>query len=260
MTPDEVVRASNAWIHVPDDAPTIETDDYLIVRFPDHFANRLELVRFSPSGPIPDAVAEVLDRAGSFQLPELVWRARLDAPDGMDDALIGIGGSVDETLDVFALDLTVDLPDLGTSEAELRWATDAQTMHDALALGVAVFGGSMPDDTEAYRASARDAVGLPVGRGGSVVAYVGGRPVGTGGLSSRGSAAGLWGGAVLDGFRGRGIYRALLAARLEYAAQHCMTMALVKGRVQTSGPILRRAGFGVFGQERCYRIPLAGSS
>ncbi len=33
-----------------------------------------------------------------------------------------------------------------------------------------------------------------------------------------------------------------------------MTMALVKGRVQTSGPILRRAGFGVYGQERSYRI------
>ena len=36
-------------------------------------------------------------------------------------------------------------------------------------------------------------------------------------------------------------------------------MALVKGRVETSGPILRRAGFGVYGQERAYRMPLGAS-
>jgi hypothetical protein len=33
-------------------------------------------------------------------------------------------------------------------------------------------------------------------------------------------------------------------------------MALVKGRVETSGPILRRAGFVAHGQERSYRVPL----
>ena len=52
----------------------------------------------------------------------------------------------------------------------------------------------------------------------------------------------------------------MLAARLDYAAAHDMTMALVKGRVQTSGPILRRAGFGVYGQERSYRLTLAATS
>ena len=32
-------------------------------------------------------------------------------------------------------------------------------------------------------------------------------------------------------------------------------LALVKGRVETSGPILRRAGFTAYGDERCYRWP-----
>ena len=39
------------------------------------------------------------------------------------------------------------------------------------------------------------------------------------------------------------------------------TLALVKGRVETSGPILRRAGFATYGQERCYEarpVPGAG--
>ncbi len=61
---------------------------------------------------------------------------------------------------------------------------------------------------------------------------------------------------MLREHRGRGIYRALLAARLEYAVRHGATMALVKGRVETSGPILRRAGFAAHGQERSYRVPL----
>ena len=33
-------------------------------------------------------------------------------------------------------------------------------------------------------------------------------------------------------------------------------MALVKGEADTSGPILRRAGFAAFGQEPQYRVPL----
>jgi hypothetical protein len=33
-------------------------------------------------------------------------------------------------------------------------------------------------------------------------------------------------------------------------------MALVKGNVATSGPILRKAGFTAFGQEPIYRIAL----
>ena len=34
------------------------------------------------------------------------------------------------------------------------------------------------------------------------------------------------------------------------------TMALVKAKIDTSGPILRRAGFDAYGQEPAYDIPL----
>jgi GNAT superfamily N-acetyltransferase len=257
MIPADVLRASNEWVYVPDGAPVLETEDYLLVRFPDHFVNQLELIRFSPRRPVAEVVAEVLDRAHGFELPSLVWRVRLDSPPGVEQALVDLGGTIEETLEVFALDLGDGKPDLGSHEVDLRWATDIMTARDALAIGVEVFGGAMPPEAEIYRTAAHEAVTLPVGRGGSVVAYVDGIPVGAGGISSRGPAAGLWGGAVLEAYRGRGIYRALLAARLDYAASHYMTMALIKGRVETSGPILRRAGFGVYGQERSYRIPLA---
>ena len=142
MTPDDVIRASNAWTNVPDDAPIVETEDYLLVRFPDHYANPLELVRFTPQRPVPEVVAEVLDRARGFAVATLVWRLRLDSPAGVEPVLRHLGGTIDETLDVFALDLTGGLPDLGSHEVDLRWATDVATTRDALGLGVEVFGGT----------------------------------------------------------------------------------------------------------------------
>jgi hypothetical protein len=38
------------------------------------------------------------------------------------------------------------------------------------------------------------------------------------------------------------------------AREHGATLALVKGRVETSGPILRRAGFTAYGEERSYCV------
>jgi len=48
----------------------------------------------------------------------------------------------------------------------------------------------------------------------------------------------------------------VLDARLSYAAAHGATMALVKGKIDTSGPILRRAGFAAYGREPSYDVPL----
>ncbi len=52
----------------------------------------------------------------------------------------------------------------------------------------------------------------------------------------------------------RGAYRAVLAERLHRAPDQGATLALVKGRVATSAPILKRAGFSPYGEERCYRL------
>jgi GNAT superfamily N-acetyltransferase len=61
---------------------------------------------------------------------------------------------------------------------------------------------------------------------------------------------------VAPAARGQGIYRAVLAERLSYASAHGATMALVKGKIDTSGPILRRAGFAAYGREVTYDVPL----
>jgi hypothetical protein len=48
----------------------------------------------------------------------------------------------------------------------------------------------------------------------------------------------------------------VLAERLRLARAHGATLALVKGRVETSGPILLRSGFAAYSEERCYWLPV----
>ena len=128
-------------------------------------------------------------------------------------------------------------------------------MRDNLQVGGDVFGDSMPPEDE-IAAEVERAQSDAANGSGSVVAYLDGVPVGCGGLSLVDGVARLWGGAVREEARGRGAYRAVLDARLRRGVERGATMALVKGRIQTSGPILRRAGFEVYGEERSYLVPL----
>jgi GNAT superfamily N-acetyltransferase len=262
LSAEKVVAASNAWSWIPDNATTEATEEYLLVRFPDYFEHPLELLRFSPaaaSGISPAAVETVLDKARRFGLPDLYWWVRLDSPPEVADLLVARGATVDETLDVLAVDLSRGAPELlpPTRPVTLRWATDISTLRDGTQVGVTVFGGSMPPEDRLEEEAKRDSATVAAGDGGMVVAYSGGEPVGAGGISMADCVARLWGGAVRQEARRQGVYRVILAARLRYGAAHGATMALVKGRIETSAPILRQAGFAAYGQEIMYRVPLA---
>jgi GNAT superfamily N-acetyltransferase len=111
----------------------------------------------------------------------------------------------------------------------------------------------VPSEEELEREQARM---LLTDRQARVLALLDGDPVGAAGFTVADGVLRLWGGAVREEARGRGVYRSLLAARLARGVEGAARMALVKGRVQTSAPILRRVGFEVFGQERSYAVPL----
>jgi hypothetical protein len=262
LSADKVVAASNAWTWIPDNATTEATREHLLVRFPDYFDHPLELLRFTPAeestATLASTVETVLERARQFGLPDLYWWVKLDSPPEVADLLVARGATVDETLDVLAVDLRKGAPELlpPVKEVALRWATEVPTHRDGTQVGVTVFGGSMPPQERLAEEARRDSATVKAGDGGMVVAYVDGAPVGSGGISMADGVARLWGGAVLEPARGQGVYRAILAARLMYGAAHGATMGLVKGRVDTSGPILRQAGFAPFGQEISYRVPL----
>ncbi len=255
--PDDVVAAaSRAWNWVPPNATKVETDEYLLLRMPEWFGIGLELMRLDPVRPVDVVVDEVLGHAREFGLPEVNCWVKLHNDPSLHEVFQQRGGVLDETLDVFALDLAPGAPDLGVpGSLELRWATDLDTMRDNLLVAAEVFGDSMPPEDELL-AEVERAQQDAVAGSGSVVAYLDGVAVGCGGLSLVDGVARLWGGAVREDARSRGAYRAVLDARLRRGLERGATMALVKGRIQTSGPILRRAGFEVYGQERSYLVPL----
>jgi len=266
VSPERVHAASAAWVWVPSSARRLETDEYLVVRYPRWWERPLQLVRLRSQRPAGVVLDEVIERAGALCddiEPVLDCWVRLDAPGDLEPALVERGGTLDETVDVLARDLAHHEPGALAAPpgVDLRWTDDLQVLFDASDLGTAVFGGSTADRSALEAEHLGEALKYRSGGGGSVVAYVDGRAVATGGVTVAGADARLWGGAVLPGARGRGLYRAVLAARLDYAHRSGATLAIVKGRVETSAPILRRAGFAAHGQERSYLVDLrpAGS-
>lgn len=85
----------------------------------------------------------------------------------------------------------------------------------------------------------------PLERDVGFLAYQDEKPVGLGRLTASPDSAfaGLWGGGVLENFRGRGVYRALLAARIAEAKTRPGVRFLRVDALPTSQPILEKYGF-----------------
>ena len=86
------------------------------------------------------------------------------------------------------------------------------------------------------------------------LATVGGEPAGTTGLLLRGRYAYLVGAHVLDRFRGRGLYRALIEARLRFLRERGVTLAVTHAREATSAPMLEHFGFETLFRAKIYLL------
>jgi GNAT superfamily N-acetyltransferase len=75
------------------------------------------------------------------------------------------------------------------------------------------------------------------------LARCGGEPAATAGSVLFEKSIYLIGGVTLEKFRGRGLYRALVAARLAFARSRGVMLATSIARAETSAPILERLGF-----------------
>jgi hypothetical protein len=132
---------------------------------------------------------------------------------------------------------------------------DERTFRASSAVTVQGWGRTEPDEAELARQLAETLASLDRWSSFRVVALVDDVPCSTGGCTLADEVAQLWGAITLPASRGRGSYRAVLAERLRLAREHGATLALVKGRILTSGPTLLRAGFADYGEERCYWLP-----
>ena len=249
----KVAAANDAWVVAPEGSEVMETEEYRLVRVPARFADPLQVHWVRSTRPAEAVLGDIVARAVGLGLPTALVYVKLSAPDGLDEALLARGARLVDTADVLALALpaVVKAPDL--PGLEVRWMTTLEVARDANIVNVTVFGGSpATDDVLARRAAAFDKKGT----GGAQVAYLDGVPIASAGVEIADGVARLWGGAVLEAYRGRGVYRALVARRLAWAAERGATMALTHGRIATSSPILRRLGFVSYGQERTYKLDL----
>lgn len=251
-----VTAADDAWVGAPTGSQIVETAEFRIARLPERFPDPLQVQWVRSARPAATVLTEIVEQAAGFGLPETAVCVKPSAPADLAEALLARGAELVDTADVLAMPLPSDL---GTTELpglEVRWRTTPKVGRDANTVGIATFGGTRAPDVDVALQAASDRETVAAGFGGAVVAYLDDTPVAVAGLEVADNVARLWGGGVLEAHRGRGVYRALVAARLTYAVEHGATMALTKGRVSTSSPILRRLGFVSYGQERTYRLAL----
>jgi GNAT superfamily N-acetyltransferase len=189
-------------------------------------------------------VRSVLVELRSEQVTEAYWTIgpATQAP-GLDEALRAVGASVDSTLDICAYCLADDLP--AAPESDAVTVRPLRTRDDVAAfqrVNAAAWGYPPPSGDNVERAFE----GL---RPGYVLGCWQGEPVGVAGYTLAVDVARLWGAAVVPAARGRGVYRAMVRARMDDAVQQGATLALVHA-APTSSPILQRVGFTVHGQQR----------
>jgi hypothetical protein len=251
-TTDDILRAAASWVWFPRDSEH-ERGDLQLVRDPARFGGG---VRASQVDSTADAVT-VLDRAiartrswGEQRLT--VWTSASDSP-GLEEELRSRGAQHTDTVAVFAAPLAglrIDVP--ADVVAEVVRTLDHVREVDAVNVPV---WKQAPLDEEGLRAElAEVSAALASGEGVRVLGRIGGDAVSTGGCTIVDGFVRLWGAATLEGSRGRGAYRAVLAERLRVGAELGARTALVKGRVSTSAPILARTGFRHYGDERAYRL------
>jgi GNAT superfamily N-acetyltransferase len=173
------------------------------------------------------------------------WKTRgHDAPDDLGARLVAHGFEAEDVETVMigpAVELAVDV-DI-PADLAIRRVEVGPGLHDdvarALAMQAHVFGGTAGLDPQRVAGElADDPSHLQLW-----VAEAGDEVVAAGTLAVvRGTQfAGLWGGAVLQAWRGRGIYRALVAARARAALDLGVTF-LHSDCTAMSRPILERSG------------------
>lgn len=250
---DEVAAAAADWVWVPQDATVVEGADFELIAYPEHFADPTVCLRIDSARPAAIVVDEVLAVARRLGRSAVTFAGLSERtrPGGLEPELRRRGAQVVETLGVLALDLNAPAPALPVPpEVSVSPVRDLDTLAALDRVNATVFGGRP-------RSRGELAAELPAVAGERpprLAASLDGVVVGGAGATWADPVLRLWGAGVLPEARGRGVYRALLARRLEIGRGLGARWALVKGRVETSGPILARAGFAAYGEERNLRL------
>ena len=247
----------------PEGAIEVLTDDYRLVRYPDWALDPTfpaAQVTRSRAGtrPAAEVIDEVAARVRRWRLHGVAWWvSSATLPPDTEATLCARGGKQIDAVQILARELAGGLPDLDVpGDVTVELVTDERTFRAASMTAVRGWRRKEPTGAALARELADTLRDVAAWSSFRVVAMIGQQPVSCGGCTLRAEVAQLWGAVTVREYRRRGAYRAVLAERLRLAREHGAALALVKGRVETSGPILARAGFAVYDEERCYWLSI----
>ncbi|HEY0933274.1 MAG TPA: GNAT family N-acetyltransferase [Trebonia sp.] len=248
MSAEQVLRASAEWISRWFPAHSVHTDlGWLEYYLLDGTAT---VMRARPGDMTAAEFAnKVLTELGRQSATQVHWQIGPgSSPTGMDPVLTSLGASVHETIDICAYSLDhafhIGSPTPGVSVRPVRSRDDAAQFERT---STQAWGYPPPSEEDIDKTFAGSTEGCFIGCWRGV-------PAGAGGYSLVGDVARFWGTAVKPEFRGRGVYRGLVQARMGDARGRGAKLALVHAR-PTSSPILQRLGFAVFGQRKIWSVP-----
>lgn len=259
---ERILAEAERWTWWPPDTTVIEQPEYLLMLWNE--SPRRNIVHWTHAdGQSGDNLIE--DVLGRLKVAGRTgvswWVTPATRPVTLEEALVRHGFQPAERVDILSWDLgtgsepalpALDVP-AGVTTELVRDEATLRTMHALAARG---FGESLPSEEQlrhyANELAEQERTGKRTGF--EFVAHVDGQPVSSAGFTLVGQVARFWGAATLPEARGKGTYRALVAARCAEAHRRGARIALTQARVGTSGPILRRAGFRALGQERCYEL------
>ena len=260
-TPQRVLDAATIMEWQPDDGIEVLTEDYRLIRYPDWALDpsfpAAQVTRSRSGRPVGELIEEVLAYVRGWGLLGVAWWvSAASRPEDTEEQLRARGGTRIDAVQILARELTEPLPDLGVpADVSVQLVEDERAFLAASQITVRGWGRKEPDEASLAQDLAKAISDLATWTNFRVLASVAGAPACTGGATLNDELAQLWGAVTLPAFRRRGSYRAVLAERLRLARDYGAELALVKGRVETSGPILLRAGFTDYGEERCYWLP-----
>jgi GNAT superfamily N-acetyltransferase len=214
--------------------------------FPIPGPNHVGLVRCAPERVA--AVVEEVRQLGRSHGLRCVWILDPDArPDDLAERLVACGIVPDEEIIVMVLPATADLA-AGAGDIEIVDALgDAAAFAAAESVQAAAFGHEpYPGQVERF-ANGRDEPSRHF-----LLAMVDGEPAGAAWATVHPEGVFMNGGAVAPRFRGRGVYRALVAERLALARRLGAPGVGTWAKPETSAPILARLGFVEVGRSRMF--------
>jgi hypothetical protein len=265
-TPRHVLDAAAASQWCPDGAVEVLTDDYRLIRYPDWALDpafpAAQVTRSRSERAAAEVIGEVAERVRRWGRAGVAWWvSSATLPPDTEAALRAAGGKQIDAVQILARELDGDDdagPEgpAGSGDVSVALVAGERAFRAASMVTVRGWGRKEPARATLAREYAEAVRDLAAWSSFRVLASVRGEPAAVGGCTLRGEVAHLWGAVTLREYRRRGAYRAVLAERLRLARAHGATLALVKGRVETSGPILLRSGFAVYSEERCYWLPV----